>query len=73
MNNNSCLPQRSRDQFEDRSLVFQDVVGVYNQNRFLFCARRLGALQPSLRQLDEDVILEEEICVGDRINEHVCT
>lgn len=42
---------------EGKSLIFHDVVGVDDQNSFFLRARRLGALQPCLRQLDEDVIL----------------
>lgn len=41
------------------SLVLQGVVGVDNQNNFLFlCAPRLWALQSCLGQLDEDMVLK---------------
>lgn len=42
-----------------RSLIFQHVVGVDDKNYF-FCGCGFGALQPCRRQLDEDVILEEQ-------------
>lgn len=49
--------EKNEQMDEGRSLIFQDVVGVDDQNSFFFCARWLWALQPRLRQLNEDVIL----------------
>lgn len=46
---------------DGRSLIIQDVVGVDDQNDFFVRAFRLGALQPCLGQLDEDVILGKQI------------
>lgn len=51
--------EKTKRRDEGSRLILQDVVGVDDQNGFFFCACRLWALQPRLRQLDEDVILRK--------------